>query len=91
MGPFRLVHHNELSGAIAANTPTKISLTRAGHGVWITNQDAAATLEVSFDGGRNFFGVRPQTMWYADNVLFHFLFVRTSQLNHVFFVMTKEG
>lgn len=76
MQSLRATHAN----GTATATPTKISVKRGrGFRLLIRNLEAVGgnDLEVSFDGGANFYAIGPQTELKED-VAFHYFFVKGS-------------
>lgn len=54
MPSMRLVHYN---GTAPSGVPTKVPLGHLAQRINIRNIDGANPLEVSFDGGRNFYRI----------------------------------
>ena len=73
--PGRIHHAN----GTATTTPAKISVKR-GVGQWVRigNLDGTNNLEVSFDGGVNYYTIEPGDPPFEAPALFHFFFVRSS-------------
>jgi hypothetical protein len=63
--------------APAGSAPQKVALTRRGVGISITNKDGTNLLEISFDGGRNFYPIYA-TKEFKGDALMHFFYVRSS-------------
>jgi hypothetical protein len=93
-GPFKLSHHNGGTGLeidLAANTPLELTFDRMCHGVWIMNLDATASLNVSFDGGANFFAVPKSTSFWWDGIVLQRMWFESTVAHHSFNMVTKEG
>lgn len=71
----RIQHAN----GTATTTPAKVSVKR-GVAQWIRigNLDATNNLEVSFDGGTNYYTIEPGDPPFEADALFHFFYVRSS-------------
>ena len=73
--PMRMRHVN----GTAAAAYTKIAVKRGiGQYAKIANLDGTNSLEVSFDGGTNYFTIMATDTSLEVNALFHYLFVRST-------------
>jgi len=72
---MRLRHAN----GTATAAYTKIAVKRGiGQYAKIANLDAVNSLEVSFDGGTNYFTINATDISLEVNALFHYLFVKSA-------------
>ena len=73
--PQRMRHVN----GTAATAYTKIAVKRGiGQYAKIANLDGTNSLEVSFDGGTNYFTINATDTSLEVNALFHYLFIRST-------------
>ena len=78
MSAARPMRMRNVNGA-ATTTPERVSVARGlGQYLRISNLDATNNLEISFDGGRNFYTISPTDPPLDVNAIYHFFFVKSS-------------
>lgn len=92
---FRLRHYPRPDDASPQAPPTgtfpkKVSLERRGHGIRIRNLDGTATLNVSFDGGRTYYPIPPNSE-ISEDAAFHYFFVVSSGAAISWAALVREG
>lgn len=86
--PMRMRHVN----GSATTTPTKVSVNRGiGQYIRIANLDGTNGLEVSFDGGRNFFTISAGDPPLDVAALFHWFHVRSTAATVAYTAILGEG
>lgn len=86
--PMRMRHHN----GDATTSGSKISVNRGiGQYIRISNLDSTNDLEVSFNGGRDFYTIQPGDPPLEVNALFYFVRVRSSSSTVKYSAIIGEG
>jgi len=76
--PARPMKMRHVNGA-ATTTPTKVSVNRGlGQYIRIANLDGTNNLEVSFNGGGNYYSILPGHPPLDVDAQFHFFYVRSN-------------
>jgi hypothetical protein len=91
VGSYRLTHYDGTINATTLNVPLILGGNKAVHGVWLSNQEAATALQISFDGGCHFFTVLANTMVFFDNILAHSVVLKSTKSSHAYSLLSKEG